>query len=262
MAFFSWTSCRSSHATCWKPGYPGNPKAIGEHLKKRRLDLELSQKELARHLGTNEWSVINWETGEHQPAVRYYPLIIRFLGYNPFPKPGESFPERLKAARKTRGLSWKRLAKELGVWETTVRDRENGTNKPTKLLYARLCRFLELWFSRVVPPANRVRGGLQRSLTLVILGRIFTDREEVKHGQEDNPEAVPQLRNRRVHYAGEGEEEAPRVGARNDKESAFKEEKEVTVSRTERVERPTRQIGSTFLADAQRALSVPPHETR
>ena len=113
-----------------------------------------------------------------------------------------------------------------------------------------------------MPPANRVRGGLQRSLTLVILGRIFTDREEVKHGQEDNPEAVPQLRNRRVHYAGEGEEEAPRVGARNDKESAFKEEKEVTVSRTERVERPTRQIGSTFLADAQRALSVPPHETR
>ena len=86
----------------------------------------------------------NWEKGKTQPVVRYYPAIIRFLGYNPLPPAGDGFPSQLKAARKQRGLSWKRLAKELGVWETTVRDWENGTHRPTKSLYDRLCHYLGL----------------------------------------------------------------------------------------------------------------------
>ncbi len=130
--------------TCWKPGYPGDPKTVGDHLKKRRLDLGLDQREVARKLGVNTWSLLNWENAKTSPAVRYYPAIIRFLGYNPFPAPGVSFPERLKAARTARGLSWKGLAKELGVYESTVRDWENGTHKPTRSLYRRVSHFLGL----------------------------------------------------------------------------------------------------------------------
>ena len=88
--------------------------------------------------------MLNWENGKTKPAVRYYPAIIRFPGYNPLPPAGTTFPKRLKAARKARGLSWKRLAKELGVWETTARDWENAKHHPTKPLYDRLCRYLEL----------------------------------------------------------------------------------------------------------------------
>jgi len=94
-------------------GYPANPKSLGEHVKKRRMDLGLKQAEVAGLVGVDKWTVLNWERGKTEPVVRYYSAILAFLGYNPLPV-GETFQERLKAARQARGLSWKRLAEELG----------------------------------------------------------------------------------------------------------------------------------------------------
>jgi transcriptional regulator with XRE-family HTH domain len=114
---------------------------LGEHIKRRRIDLGLLQREVAAQLGVNAFSVLNWERGKTSPDVRYYPSIIDFLGYNPLAQ-GETFTERLKAARQARGLSWKRLAQELGVWESTVRDWELGTHRPSTLLRRRLTHFV------------------------------------------------------------------------------------------------------------------------
>jgi transcriptional regulator with XRE-family HTH domain len=116
---------------------------LGEHIKKRRLDLGLLQREVAEQLGVNKFTVLNWERGKTSPDVRYYPAIIDFLGYNPRPI-GETFAERLRAAREARGLSRKRLARELGVWETTVRDWEVGIHKPSPRLKQRLLELLPL----------------------------------------------------------------------------------------------------------------------
>jgi transcriptional regulator with XRE-family HTH domain len=107
------------------------------------MDLGLMQEDVARRVGVNKWTVLNWESGKTAPAVRFYPRIISFLGYNPLPE-GETFQERLKAARQARGLSWKRLAKELGVWESTVRDWEMGIHNPTPRLRLRLHDMLDL----------------------------------------------------------------------------------------------------------------------
>jgi transcriptional regulator with XRE-family HTH domain len=57
------------------------------------------------------------------------PRIIQLLGYVPFPI-GESLPERLKAHRKIRGLSRKRLARILGVDEGTLWRWERGERRP------------------------------------------------------------------------------------------------------------------------------------
>jgi len=103
---------------------------LGEHVKKRRIDLRLLQREVAEQLGVDKFTVLNWERGKTSPDIRYYPAIIDFLGYNPLPR-GETFQERLKSARLARGLSWRRLAQELGVWESTVRDWEYGVHSPT-----------------------------------------------------------------------------------------------------------------------------------
>jgi transcriptional regulator with XRE-family HTH domain len=124
---------------------------LGEHIKKRRLDLGLLQREVAEQLGVDKFTVLNWERGKTRPDVRYYPAIITFLGHNPLPQ-GETFPERLRAARQARGLSWKRLAEELGVWESTVRDWENGTHRPSRVLRCRLARFLGCDVPRSGPP--------------------------------------------------------------------------------------------------------------
>jgi DNA-binding XRE family transcriptional regulator len=56
---------------------------LGEHLRKRRIDLGLTQKEAAQRIGADQWTVINWEQGRTKPAVRFVPRILAFLGFDP-----------------------------------------------------------------------------------------------------------------------------------------------------------------------------------
>jgi DNA-binding XRE family transcriptional regulator len=63
--------------------YPQTLKTLGDHLRKRRLDLKLLQKEVAQRLGVGESSVYNWENNLTKPALRYIPKIVKFLGYVP-----------------------------------------------------------------------------------------------------------------------------------------------------------------------------------
>jgi hypothetical protein len=58
---------------------------IGHHILKRRLAIRLQQKEAAKLLETNAWTLRNWETGRRKAEVRFYPAIISFLVYDPLP---------------------------------------------------------------------------------------------------------------------------------------------------------------------------------
>jgi len=113
------------------PNYPNILKTLGDHLRKRRLDLGLLQKQVAEQIGGNALTICNWEGNKSSPFIRYIPKIIRFLGYNPFPA-GGTLPERLTTARKVLGLSQKELAKSLRVDPTTVRGWEAGRHKPIR----------------------------------------------------------------------------------------------------------------------------------
>ena len=64
-------------------GYPANPATLGEHLRKRRIDLKLFQKDIARIIGVDEASIWNWENNRTKPVLKLVPEIIEFLGYNP-----------------------------------------------------------------------------------------------------------------------------------------------------------------------------------
>ncbi len=83
---------------------------------------------------------MNWERGHRTPAIGHIPEIIRFLGYVPF-SAGDSLPERLKAYRKIRGLSRKKLAHILDVDEGIVLRWETGQRRPPGE-YARRVRAL------------------------------------------------------------------------------------------------------------------------
>jgi len=61
-------------------GYPRALCTIGDHLRKRRLDLGLLQREVAERLGVNEATVTNWELNRTSPALWFLPAIVRFLG--------------------------------------------------------------------------------------------------------------------------------------------------------------------------------------
>ncbi len=108
--------------------YPQEPETLGDHLKKRRYDLSLFQKDVALRLSVNDWTICNWENSKTTPAVRYLPRIIEFLGYDPFPPP-QCFREEIAAARRRLGISRKRLAKKLCMDEATLARFERGRSE-------------------------------------------------------------------------------------------------------------------------------------
>src|SRR5471030_2920208 len=96
-----------------------HPKTLGEHIRKRRLELALTQKAAAAQMGTSESPVRNWENGHSQPVAQFLPAIMRFLGYDPFPEP-TTLSDSLIAKRRHLGWSRKKAAKKWGVVEATL----------------------------------------------------------------------------------------------------------------------------------------------
>ena len=105
--------------------YPAQPNTLGEHLLKLRMEQGLTQAQAGEVLGTDEWTVGNWEKDKTFPAVRYFPAIFRFLGYDPFPEP-IMLSEKLLAKRRALGFSVKRAADVVGVDEGTFARWERG----------------------------------------------------------------------------------------------------------------------------------------
>ncbi|NKB89677.1 MAG: helix-turn-helix domain-containing protein [Acidobacteria bacterium] len=121
-------------------GYPQSQNGVGEHLRKRRTELGLRQKDVAQEMEISAWTLVNWESGETTPRVRYGPRIIDFLGFDPLPDPA-NFGQEVWKLRWTRGLTQRQLAALLGVDESTVRDWERGEHQATVRLFR---RFLDL----------------------------------------------------------------------------------------------------------------------
>jgi transcriptional regulator with XRE-family HTH domain len=59
---------------------PNEPKTLGERPKKRRLELHLFQKDVAKLIGTHTATIQNWERRVYEPAERFVGQIARFLG--------------------------------------------------------------------------------------------------------------------------------------------------------------------------------------
>lgn len=111
--------------------YPRKLETLGDHLRKRRLDLGLTQREVAGIIGVNETTIVNWEKNHTSPPVKYLPKIVEFLGYIPFDG-GRSLGERIANCRKLLGLNQKELANLLGVDPYTVSCWEKDERKPLK----------------------------------------------------------------------------------------------------------------------------------
>ena len=95
------------------PAYPQVLATIGDHLRKRRLDLGWLQPELTEQLGVDEGTVTNWELNRTAPGLRFLPRIIALLGFDPRPA-GLTRADQLVTPTR-RGLSWEAAAQLLGV---------------------------------------------------------------------------------------------------------------------------------------------------
>ncbi|MFC1491820.1 helix-turn-helix domain-containing protein [Nitrospinota bacterium] len=121
---------------------PKELNSLGDHLKKKRLTLQLFQKGGSLRLGISECTYHNWETNKTEPIISMFPRIIEFLGYYPFPEP-KTLGERILAYRRKNGLSLFRMAKTLGVDESTLSRWEKGEVCPNSMHAYRLNKIVE-----------------------------------------------------------------------------------------------------------------------
>jgi transcriptional regulator with XRE-family HTH domain len=121
-------------------GYPETPVTIGEHILKRRIDLDLFQREVAEIIGVSEQTVCNWEHGI-EPELRFIPKIIEFLGYIPFECPDNPL-DKLRYYKKVNGLSIERLGALMNRDPEQLGDWFRGKHKPCKRNIESILTFL------------------------------------------------------------------------------------------------------------------------
>jgi transcriptional regulator with XRE-family HTH domain len=122
--------------------YPKEINTLGEHIRTRRLNLKLLQKQVAEQIGVNGATITNWERNASTPVTHHIPAIIRFLGYDPAP-PASTLPDRLVAVRRKLGLTQRKMAKRLGIDPGTLQSWEAGDHQSTKESLETIGRFLQ-----------------------------------------------------------------------------------------------------------------------
>jgi transcriptional regulator with XRE-family HTH domain len=120
---------------------PTELRTIGDHIRRKRLTLKLTQEQVGEKLGVTEASIYNWESDDSKPSVPYMPAVIEFLGYNPLPA-ATTLAGRLVWHRTSLGLSQSVAAKRIGVDPGTLARWESGEKKPTGVYLIRVEHFL------------------------------------------------------------------------------------------------------------------------
>jgi DNA-binding transcriptional regulator YiaG len=134
-------------------GYPQELKTVGDHIRKRRRDLKLFQKDVAKIIRVDKVTIQNWEVNSVEPSFKHIPKIREFLGYSPCDEtPAKILAQKILAFRKFHGLSQKNLAHSLGISPDTLADWESGkTKQPTKKLLKKLAFFFKTYSSAPKP---------------------------------------------------------------------------------------------------------------
>jgi transcriptional regulator with XRE-family HTH domain len=106
--------------------YSVTPQTLGQHLKKRRRELGLLQREVAGRMGIGKETYANWEKDKTIPVASQFWPVVAFLGYDPSPDP-TTLAERLAAKRRALGITFDQVAKHLGWDPGTLTRYLNGT---------------------------------------------------------------------------------------------------------------------------------------
>lgn len=117
------------------------PKTLGQHLRKRRLQLGFTQTQAADQLGISPFTMLNLEKDRTKPSVAAMPSLIRWLGDDHFPVP-KTLQERMRAVRRVNGWTIREAAIRLGVYPGTWAEWERSGRVPWERLRERLEKLL------------------------------------------------------------------------------------------------------------------------
>lgn len=116
-----------------RKSYPKELKTSGDHLRKKRLDLNLSQPQVAKIINVTTDSITNWELNRNEPSLKQVPKIISFLEYSPTINENP-----IKKYRLEKGFSQKELAKILEIDPTTLSRIERGSERMSRKVKMKL----------------------------------------------------------------------------------------------------------------------------
>ena len=106
------------------------PVTLGDHLRRRRIELGLCQKDVAARLDVTTSTVWNWENSG-AVALRFIPSVVEFLDYDPVSQP-EDLLQRLAWYKLFSGLNLERLGVEMGRNPEQLADWLSGRHKPCR----------------------------------------------------------------------------------------------------------------------------------
>jgi transcriptional regulator with XRE-family HTH domain len=121
--------------------YSETRQTLGEHLKKRRRQLGLLQREAAERMGIQRDTYVNWEKDKTRPVASQFRPVMAFLGYDPTPAP-QTLSERLKSKRRQLGVTFAQVARYLEWDPGTLTRYLNGTWRMSPARAATLDAFL------------------------------------------------------------------------------------------------------------------------
>ncbi|WP_082820102.1 helix-turn-helix domain-containing protein [Desulfuromonas sp. DDH964] len=107
------------------------PITLGDHLRRRRFELRLYQKDVAKQIGVTTSTIWNWENGWSSITLCCMPKVIEFIGYNPIPCPEDPMG-RLAWYRQVKGLSLEQLGAEMDRDPEQLADWLAGRHTPCR----------------------------------------------------------------------------------------------------------------------------------
>jgi transcriptional regulator with XRE-family HTH domain len=116
-----------------KPSYIPFPakddQSLGAELKRRRLTLEWTQKDTAKHFGVLKDSYQKWEWNQITPHIKNRKRVVEFLDFNYWDDGSNSLANKCLLYRIEYGLTHKQLATRLIISMATISRIENGKRK-------------------------------------------------------------------------------------------------------------------------------------
>ena len=103
---------------------------LGDHLRRRRLELGLYQRDVAARFNVTTSTVWNWENVGSVDLL-FIPRVINFLGYNPISQP-EDLMGKLAWYKLVNGLSLEWLGTEIGRDPEQLADWLSGRHYPCR----------------------------------------------------------------------------------------------------------------------------------
>ncbi|MHB9036012.1 MAG: helix-turn-helix domain-containing protein [Armatimonadota bacterium] len=129
------------------PDYPAQPTTIGEHIKRRRYELRMTQQQVAEFFGIAHSTISGWESNATVPNIILAPKVSQFLCYVHHDNHSTmTAGDRIRAARKILGLTLEEAAKQFGVCKDTFTAWEYGRVAPRKRNMNSLNQFMDSAF--------------------------------------------------------------------------------------------------------------------